>query len=315
MDNRIVFLLIALVVIAGCVKPETLGEKNAAKKPVSSKNESKSAVNMSAAPSSNASAQPQKAVDQTDVVIDSGNIALETNDSVPDAAPAVPEKPKNRIDARPGYTTSDVTSTWDGKTEKFTVPDVDRDAVAFDIAQYLGKGIREVRPFIYINGEAYLKPTELKKELAKYTQNEVKTFNISAIPILAAKDGGFIRAVGCDLEKKYLRVDLANPTERVATIYMAGGSGPKVKDALVISLNRRTLGDLNCGDSTKITPGLKTSCIKGEAIFISGGSMNTAETNASYDTTKPDLVYVTKPGYRESIQFYCKPSIGNATDS
>ncbi len=308
------FLLIALVVIVGCVKPEALGEKNATKKPVSLKNESKPYANASII-QSNVSAEPQEVVGQADVVIDSGNITIETNESIPKAAPAVPEKPKNRIDARTGYTTSDVTSTWDGKTEKFTVPDVDKDAVAFDIAQHLGRGIREVRPFIYINGEAYLKPTELKKELAKYAQSESKTFNISTIPILAVKEEGFIRGVGCDLEKKYLRVDLANPSDKEVTIYKEGGSGPKVKDALVISLNRRLLGDMNCGESNKLGAGLKVSCVRGEAIFISGGSMNQADTNASYDTTKPDLVYATRPGYHESIQFFCRPSEGNATDS
>jgi len=308
-----VFVLIALVILSGCVKPEALSEKNVTKKPAPVKVEPKSNDSVVSIASVNESSSLPDVSDQTGDST-SANITLESNDTVP-AVPAEPAKPQNRIDVRTGSKSSDVTSLWDGKTEKFTVPDVDVDAVAFDIAQHLGKGIREVRPFIYINGEAYLKPTELKKELAKYSQNEVKSFNISTIPILATKEEGFIRGVGCDFEKKYLRVDLANPSDKELTIYKEGGSGPKIKDALVISLNRRLLGDMNCGDSNKVSPGLKVSCVRGASIFISGGSMNQAETNASYDTSKPDLVYATRPGYHESIQFFCRPSQGNSTDS
>lgn len=299
----LIAVIVLLVLLAGCVKTETLGDKKDV-------NQSKQAQSNATEADSNLSKQQSPVssdVNLTDSVVSAANITIESeeNDS---AAPAAPSKPKNRIDAKTGSTSSQVTAVWEGKTETFSVPDVDKDAVAFDIAAHLGRGIREVRPFLYIDGEAYLKPSELKKELAKYEQVEIATFNISSIPILATKEEGFIRAVGCDLEKKYIRIDIFNPTDAPIQIYKNSNTYPKVKDAILLSLNRRPLYDVNCGESLTLDPGQNFTCVRAEGVFIAAGSRNQADTNATYDTSQPDKVFATRPGHQEYLDFFCRDS-------
>lgn len=302
--------IVALVIICGCVKPVTVGEHEnttVAKNATSTVNTSMNktvASNASIKTNTTPKTTSTTTGNTTDMVVLSNDTEAEPE---PDTTtPVEPAKPQNRIDATTQSTTSRVVSTFDGKTEEFTVPDVDHDAIVFDIAQHLGRGAKEVRPFIYINGGAYLKPAELKKALETVAVKEATTFNISSVPITKTKEDGFLRGVGCDLDNGYLRIDLANDGEDDVPIYKSRDVAPKVKNALVISLNRRPLENMNCGNTSFVLQaGLKMTCIKGQSTFISSGSHNAFQTNGSYDLSQPDVVWANRPGYKEVIEFHC----------
>ena len=230
------------------------------------------------------------------------SIVQEPENATPEEQPKNP----NRIDAKKHSSGADITSDFDGVTKTFSVPDNDPDALVFDIAQELGKGIREIRPFVFINGQSYLKPSEQKKALEKVGQKETALFDASKISIMATKEEGFLRGVGCDLSQKYIRVDLTNPTENPVTIFKNKNTFPKVKSAMAIFLDRRPLTDMACsGGVYTFAPGDNFTCIKGNVAFIALGSRNLFETNASYDASQPDEVAITRPGYKESMPFYC----------
>lgn len=298
-------LLIIISILSGCVKTQGLPHKKNTSKNLTPPNETPQSPELKTAPST----PPEPST-----ITESSNISTMFNiseESLPekpgnDTTPQEPPKSKNRIDVATRTNGADVTALIDGSETRFTVPDTDIDAIVFDIAQELRLGIKEVRPVVYINGAPYLKPSELKKAQEKLAQAEAATFDPKTINISAIKEEGFIRAVGCDLERQYLRVDIFNPTPKNAPLYKNRDVFPRVKDALILSLNRRMLENVNCQDLSMLAPGGNATCIKAGAIFISSGSHNAFETNASYDTSQPDVVGVNRPGYREQIEFYCK---------
>lgn len=297
--------LCLLLLLAGCVKTQGLPQKKDQTKNLTTTKEAnqsqeKNVVQPQPIEPSNST---QPSINTTVIQTDEEPLNETTGN---ETTPPEPSKSKNRIDVSTRSNGADVTALINGAENKFFVPDTDVDAIVFDISQELRMGVKEVRPLVYINGAPYLKPSELKKAQEKLAQAEAATFDPRTINISATKEEGFIRAVGCDLERRYLRVDLVNPTEKKAPLYKNRDVFPRVKDALILSLNRRMLENVNCQDLSMLEPGGNATCIKAGAIFISSGSHSGFETNASYDTSQPDIVGVNRPGYREQIEFYCK---------
>ena len=295
---KIIFLLIAVLLLAACARPPSLKSGNK-----SVKIETKANVSVDI-PKNDTSTPKENASSETPV--DSGG--SEEPEETPDEDPVI-EVQADRVDVHiarsAGGNKSEVTSVFGGKTQKYTLAEGDKDAVIFEIAKKEGKPLKLIRSVTYFDGIAYLRPSERASFTEAVSTETDATIEAAEIPLFIEKDDGFIRGIGCSLEKGILRVKLHNDGEKDFPFYR--DVRPRIKGALVVTLNTRVLAGLYCGGKEVLKAGASLDCVKSNTLFVRTRQKVGLNENATDTAKVKDLLVAYYPGYFERVDFDCAP--------
>lgn len=305
--HLIIGLLILLLLIGACARPPTLNKSNKTKKMNFTAN---ATINTTIDINTTATTATSEHND-SDIIAQIENQTAETEETTaPPEANETAVKP-DRIDVHQyksgGSNKSDVIALFGGKTTKFTLDEGDKDAVIFEISKKFGKPLKLIRSLIYFEGFPYLKPSQLKATTEIVATAADEKLNPETIPFLVEKEEGFIRGVGCILEKNLLRVKVANEGDEDIKLFR--DVRPRIKGALVISLSTRVLAGLYCDGKDVIPAGKIVDCVKTNVMFIRTRQKVEINENATDASNVKDLLVAYQPGYYEKVAFDCYPGI------
>lgn len=209
----------------------------------------------------------------------------------------------NRVDVVLGAETAEISGTINGITKQFSAPYIDKDAIIFDIAKEWDKKPKEIRGFVFFDGKPYsiAAVESAKAEATKQVEKNVSNFNVSSIPFLSEYSSGIVRGIGCNFEKKFLRLKLANDMAKELPMYR--NVLPRIKGALIVYLNGKLL-ELQCTDS--IPPGQAVECVKADVQFVMAKQSNVLDESALFKLS--DIVAISIPGRHEQFSFKCMPA-------
>ena len=209
----------------------------------------------------------------------------------------------NRVDVTLGAASAEISGTIAGIAKQFSAPYADKDAIVFDIAKEWNKKPKEIRGFVFFDNKPYsIAAVEgVKAEVAKLIEKNVSNFNVSSIPFLSEYTSGIVRGIGCDFEKKLLRLKLANDMAKGLPMYR--NVLPRIKGALIVYLNGKLL-ELQCTDV--IASGQVVDCIKADAQFVLAKQNNVLDESALFKLS--DIVAISIPGRHEQFSFKCLPT-------
>ena len=231
----------------------------------------------------------------------------------------IPQIPADRVDVRLvtlGGNHSEITAMIKGTSDKFSLPEIDPDAIIYDVAKRYGQPLKTLRYIIYFNGNPYLKPTQSRKTADAIANVQQKSINPTDIPLAVEKNNGFIQALGCSLEKNLLRIVLKNDGDLDIKLYR--DVHPRIKGALVLTLNKKVLEDIYCAGKDVLKAGGVLDCIKSNVVFVRTRQKNELTENATDAQKVKDQLAATYPGYSEKIEFDCELGMGDyvpATDT
>ncbi|MEK6874539.1 MAG: hypothetical protein AABX52_02210 [Nanoarchaeota archaeon] len=200
---------------------------------------------------------------------------------------------------------SEITAKFNLVTEIYTLLEIDKDAVIFEIAKRAGKPLKIVRYITFFDNVPYLRPSERKDATETIATKIDLTIRADQIPIFIEKEEGFIRGVGCSLEHNILHVVLHNDGETDFPIYR--DVRPRIKGALVLTLNTRVLSGLYCNGKDILKAGGSLDCIKSNTIFVRNRQKIGINENATDAQKVKDMLVAYYPGYFEKIEFDCAP--------
>ncbi|MBI4448814.1 hypothetical protein HY641_02185 [Candidatus Woesearchaeota archaeon] len=297
-----ILVCIILLLIAACARPPSLKAKNVSKVV---KNDTPTVQKDSAL--LNVSDIIAQIENQT--LSGQENVSAEPSDELLIETP-VEVKP-DRVDVHliksAGGNKSEVTATFGGKTQSFTLAQSDRDAVIFEVSKKFVKPLKLVRSVTYFDGDAYLRPSERESFSEALASDEDEKIDEQTIPIFIEKDDGFIRGVGCSLERGILRIKLQNDGEQDFPLYR--DVRPRIKGALVVTLNTRVLAGIYCGGKDILKAGSSLDCIKSNTLFVRTRQKVGINENATDVPKVKDFLVAYYPGYFEKVEFDCAPGI------
>lgn len=216
---------------------------------------------------------------------------------------------KDRIDITLSGGKGTIKGTVKGTTKEVIKDYDDVDALIFDAADLFSVTLYEARYMTYVNGNRFLKPSEIENVQEEVSTIEDPTLDTSNIGYTLEQDTGFLRGVGCDRDAGVLVVKLFNDDEEDHKLYR--NVKPQIKNALVFRFNKKVLDTIQCANSEGkttelIETGKEYRCHKSNVDFVEDLHGTLAE-----DIDREDLkneVAIGIPGRNEITYFSCPES-------
>jgi len=293
-----ILLLITVILVAGCVKPPTLGQiPDEVEETVTVVENTEEITKQIEQPSEEQLAEKETTVKKS--------------------SPATEKKEvygKGRIDVTTLGESSQIAGTVNGRTFDFTVAYTDKDAIAFDIHEKWGISLNEARLITFVDNNPLLRPSEkaeLTEEFSSLAVEEeffesTENTRFTNITFDVTREEGVLRGVGCNFDEKLIKFKVYNPFNEPLPFFQ--DVRPRIKGAIAFYVNNRLIIP-SCEGKQALEFNESVDCVKANVFFVRSKDSNVIYDAANFESTLNDSVNIKRPGLQEALKFECTPVI------
>ena len=208
---------------------------------------------------------------------------------------------EDRIDITTTKGKGHVEGTVKGVTKTMDTAYEDVDAILFDTAKLFKITLFEARYITYLNGNRYLKPSQLTQSTDAIAKHEDPNLDTAYTPYIMTWEDGFLRGVGCDRKRGIIVMNITQNSTAATPLYR--DVRPRIKGAIVFRLNRIVLEGSYCEGKDSLEPDVAYRCQHSGLTFLEDRKFS-VETNKTYSAFQNEIA-VSIPGDTQVKYFNC----------